>query len=250
MTKHYSSFNLFVRSCIFSVFSTVFIITVSSMATLSIILPLSARFYIICSSLRFYMLMLRLICHIKYRVEGLDNIPNDMPVVVMCKHQSTWETFFLPTIFRNVAMIAKRELLWVPFFGWGFAASQPITINRKNRSSAMQQIIKKGKACLQAGRDIIAFPEGTRVPVGTVGNYRLGAARLIAATESPFICIAHNAGRYWPRRTFIKQPGTIHMIISPMMLPEHKGAEEILSIAKGWIEEKMCEIESPYLRKS
>lgn len=243
MLKQYSDLNLFIRSAIFSVFSIIFIITASLSAALAFVLPLSVRFNIITGYLRFYMIALKYICHINYHIEGLDNIPKDQRVVVMCKHQSTWETFFLPILFRNVAMIAKRELLWVPFFGWGFAASEPITINRNNKSSAMQQIIKKGDACLKADRDIIAFPEGTRVPVGVVGNYRLGAARLIAATGSPFICVAHNAGRYWPRRRFIKQPGTIKVVISPLMMSEGKTPEQILASAKTWIETTITRID-------
>ncbi|MHB1220978.1 MAG: lysophospholipid acyltransferase family protein [Gammaproteobacteria bacterium] len=244
MSKHYSRFNLLIRSAIFSVFSVIFIITASISAALAFWLPISVRFKIITGYLRFYMVVLKHLCHIDYHVEGLDNIPKEQRVVVLCKHQSTWETFFMPLIFRDVAMIAKRELLWVPFFGWGFAASEPITINRNNKSSAMQQIIKKGAACLKADRDIIAFPEGTRVPVGVVGNYRLGAARLIAATQAPFICVAHNAGSYWPRRQFIKRPGTIQVVISPLMSSVGKKPEQILESAKGWIENTMARMDA------
>jgi len=110
------------------------------------------------------------ICHITYSVEGLENIPKDHVGIALCKHQSSWETYFLPLLFPKFGYIAKRELLWVPFFGWGLALMGPITIDRKNKSSAMQQIITEGKACLQSGRWVLMFPEGTRVASGPLAN--------------------------------------------------------------------------------
>lgn len=239
----YSKVNLFCRSLLFSCFSITAISLYSTVVACSILLPLRIRHQMIRGFLRFYMRALDRICHINYEIEGLANIPANANAIVMSKHQSTWETFFLPTLFHDPAPIAKRELLWIPFFGWGLAAAGPITINRNNKTSAMQQIITKGKQCLAAGRWILVFPEGTRVPSGVVGHYKLGGARLAAASGYPVIPVAHNAGRFWPRRKFIKNPGTIKVVIGPAIESKDRQPEEILSLVKNWIEETMKRID-------
>lgn len=241
----YSTLNIFIRSCLFAMYSLMSIVFYSFFVGAAfILLPLHYRFVFIESFLRSYFFMLKHICHINYKIDGLENIPKGRPGIVLSKHQSTFETFLLPLIFKEPAVIAKRELLWVPFFGWGLAASDPISINRSNKKSAMQQIIEKGKRCLDAGRYVMMFPEGTRVPVGQVGNYRLGGARLAAATGYPVIPVAHNAGRYWPRRKFLKYPGTVHMVIGPPIESTGKTAEQILSMTKDWIETTVSHIDS------
>ena len=199
-------------------------------------LPLNTIHANIRKFLRFYFYMLKKICLIDYVVEGAENIPKDRVGIFMSKHQSTWETFFLPLYFYDPAAIAKRELVWIPFFGWAFAISRQIMIDRKNKTSAMQQIIKKGGEFLKQGRWIMVFPEGTRVAYGQVGKYHLGGARLAVATNYPVIPVAHNAGRFWPRRGFIKQPGTVHVVIGPEIKPEGRTAEEVLELTKTWIE--------------
>ena len=140
------------------------------------------------------------------------------------------------------APLAKKELAWVPFFGWGLAVASPIFIDRKNKQSAMQQIISKGKQFLDQGRWIIIFPEGTRVPYGEQGHYKLGGARLAAATNYPILPIAHNAGWFWPRRKFIKKPGTITMVIGPLIETQGLSPEELLAKTKDWIEATMKNI--------
>ena len=241
----YSSINLFIRSLIFSIYSLVTITLYSIVVAASLLLPLRYRYAEIRAYLRVYMYMLKVICHIDYKLEGAQHIPKDGRVIVFSKHQSAWETFFLPIIFNDPAFIAKRELLWIPFFGWGFAASNPITINRSARSSAMQQVITKGKKYLDAGRAIVVFPEGTRVPVGTVGKYKLGGARLAEATGYPVLPVAHNAGYCWPRRKFIKRPGTVRVVIGPCIDSHGRSADEILTLAKDWIEETVTRIGGP-----
>lgn len=211
---------------------------------LSVVLPLHYRHVIIRTFLRLTLAMLKIICRIDYKIEGLNHIPKQRNGILLSKHQSTWETFFLPLIFHTPAIIVKKELLWVPFFGWGLAVSDPIAIDRKNKATAMQQIIQQGKKRLDKGRWVLVFPEGTRIPSGMVGHYKLGGARLAAATGYPVLPIAHNAGQYWPRRKFIKQPGTIHMVIGPLIESEGRSAEEILKLAKNWIETTMLRIDS------
>ena len=206
-------------------------------------LPLHIRHRFIRAYMRVYFFMLKFICHIDYKVEGMENIPSNRNGIVLSKHQSTWETFFLPLLFHDPAVIVKRELLWIPFFGWGLAASDPISIDRNNKSSAMQQVIEKGRRCLESGRWILLFPEGTRVPSGTIGHYRLGGARLAVATGYPVVPVAHNAGRFWPRRKFIKRPGTVHVVIGPLIETQGLEPEQVLELTKNWIEGTMTRID-------
>ena len=243
MQKHYSRLNLFIRSLIFSTYSIVSITFYGFVCALTFIFPLHIRHKFIRAFLHVHIWMLRVICHVNYTIEGLEHVPTNRTGVVLSKHQSTWETFFLPLIFHDPAVILKRELLWLPFFGWGLAASDPIAINRSNRSRAMQQIIEKGKKRLQDGRWVLVFPEGTRVAPGAVGHYRLGGPRLAVAAQVPVIPVAHNAGRSWPRRKFIKQPGTIRVVIGPPIETIGRTPEEVLVLAKEWIETTMLRID-------
>jgi 1-acyl-sn-glycerol-3-phosphate acyltransferase len=238
----YSTVNLFIRSLIFSIYSLTTIVLYSFLCVLARPFPSRYRHGLIRTYLRAYIYMLKVICHIDYQVEGLENIPKDRPGIILSKHQSTWETFFLPIIFPNPAVIVKRELLWIPFFGWGLAISDPIAIDRNNKSTAMQQIIDKGIERLKAGRWILFFPEGTRVPYGLVGHYKLGGARLAARTGYPVIPVAHNAGRFWPRRKFIKQPGTVRVVVGPLIESRGRPPDEILRLAKDWIESTIVRI--------
>jgi 1-acyl-sn-glycerol-3-phosphate acyltransferase len=244
MSKFIRDIPLFIRSLIFAVFSLISLIIYSTLIVAAVIFPLRIRHLMIRSLLRLYIRTLRVVCHINYEVEGMENIPKHNVAIVMSKHQSAWETFFLPTIFHDPAIILKRELLWIPFFGWGLAVSDPIAIDRKSPSSAMQQILLKGKSRLDAGRWVLVFPEGTRVPFGQVGNYRLGGTRLAVATGYPVLPIAHNAGRYWPRKKFVKIPGTIKVVIGPLITSINKTPEDLLSETKEWIESTVQRIES------
>ena len=237
--------NLFIRSLVFFVYSAVAIAIYSFVCLCSFPLPLKYRHAIIRRFLIVYMAVLSFVCRINYKVEGLKNIPKHNAAIILSKHQSAWETFYLPILFHDPAVIIKRELLWVPFFGWGLAMADPISINRKERTSAMQQIINKGKKCLQEGRFVLVFPEGTRMPSGTVGKYKLGGARLAEATGYPVIPVAHNAGRFWPKRGFIKWPGTIEVVIGPAIETQGRTADEILNLAKTWIEDTMTRIDHP-----
>ncbi len=238
-TKTYSRLELFLRSLVYSIYMIITLVVYSAVVILSIVLPMRYRHVLVRAWLKSNLWVLEKVCLIKYKVKGLENIPKDRKGIVLSKHQSTWETFYLPLLFHEPAIIVKRELLWVPFFGWGMAVTGPIAINRNDKASAMQQIIRKGKQCLQDGRWILMFPEGTRVPYGTVGHYKMGGARLAAATGYPVLPVAHNAGRFWARRKFIKEPGTITIVIGPLIESTGRKPEEILKLAKGWIESTM-----------
>ena len=181
-------------------------------------------------------------CGVRYVVEGRENLPPGNGVV-FSKHQSTWETLALPCLFPVVTPVLKRELLRVPFFGWGLALLEPVAIDRKAGRKALEQLVDQGRARLAAGRWVLVFPEGTRVAPGTKGKYRKGGAVLAARTGYPVIPIAHNAGDFWPRHQFVKLPGTIRVCIGPVIESRGRSAEEILAEAEAWIEAKMAEIQ-------
>ncbi len=238
--------NLFIRSLIFTCIMAFSIVLYSFLCILAIPFPFRFRYTLIAGFTHAILNILKYICHIDYHVQGLDNIPIDRTGIVLSKHQSIWETFYLPTVFPHMAIILKRELLWIPFFGWGLATIDPIAINRNKKSSAMDQIIKKGKACLNAGRWILIFPEGTRIPYGKVGHYKAGGARLAVATKAPVIPVAHNAGRYWSKRGFIKKPGTVQMVIGPLIETNNKTPDQVMEEVKNWIEMTIKKIDQDY----
>lgn len=241
--------NLFLRSLLYSIVLSVITIPYAFLSILAWPFPLRYRTRIIFAWTGAMIWLLKVICHVDYKIEGLENIPKDRNGLVFCKHQSTWETFFLPSYFPYATLIIKKELLWVPFFGWGMATIEPIAINRKDKSTAMEQILKQGKACLEAGRWIIVFPEGTRIAPGSVGNYRLGGARLAVYTGYPVIPVAHNGGRFWPRRKFIKRPGTVSVVFGPLIESQGKKPEELMNAVKTWIENTMERIDPPHPHK-
>lgn len=228
--------SLFLRSSLFSILSLLIIFFYSFICIAGSPLPLKYRYKIVISCTTLTLWLLKVICGIHYRITGQENIPKNRNGIILSKHQSIWETYFLPGIFHQPAIILKRELLWLPFFGWGLATVSPIAINRSDKTSAMQQIINKGKKCLEAGRWILVFPEGTRIPYGKVGNYRLGGARLAVMTGYPVIPVAHNAGKFWGKRSFIKKPGTIQMVIGPLIETQGRKPEEVMAQVKEWIE--------------
>lgn len=234
--------NLFIRSSIFSSYTIISAIIWSLVCSACFFLPLSYRYKLVSLWTDSIIKALKLICHVNYQVTGWENIPKKQTGIIICKHQSTWETFFLPGQFKELAIILKKELLWIPFFGWGLAEIDPIAINRNKASTAMEQIINKGKKCLAAGRWILVFPEGTRIAPGKVGKYRLGGARLAVATGHPVLPIAHNAGCFWPRKGFIKKPGTVQVVIGPLIETQNRTPEEVLKEAKNWIEATMLKL--------
>ena len=240
-----SRVNIFIRSLIFWLFSTITLPIYSTFILFTFPLSIHARHVFILFYVHFYIYVLDKLCGIHYTVEGLENIPKDRVGIVMSKHQSTWETFFLATLFHSPSFISKRKLGWIPFFGWAMAVSEPIFINRSDKSSAMQQLLTKGKKVLEQNRWIIVFPEGTRTARGTIGHYHSGGARLAVATGYPIIPVAHNAGKCWPRRTFLKLPGTVTMVIGPPIASKDQTPEALLRRTKDWIEQTMVRIDGP-----
>jgi 1-acyl-sn-glycerol-3-phosphate acyltransferase len=207
-------------------------------------LTLRARQKFVNAWVRFILWWLKSTCRLDYVVSGAEFIADSGPAIVFSKHQSAWETFALQCIFPSQIWVAKRELLWIPFFGWGLALMKPIAIRRGTGRAAVTQLIQQGEARLKDGLWVIIFPEGTRVPPGQRGRYRIGGAVLAEHSGYPIVPVAHNAGEFWPRRSFIKYPGTIQVRIGKPIIPAGKPAQELMEAAELWIESTMSEITS------
>ena len=201
----------------------------------------AVRWSIVQSWVHFILWWLKVTCRLTHAVEGSEHI-GQTPAIVFSKHQSTWETIALQLIFPRQVWVAKRELLWIPVFGWGIALMKCIAINRGSGRAAVNQLVTKGRKRLDEGNWVVIFPEGTRIPAGKKGRYRIGGAVLAEQSGYPIIPVAHNAGEYWPWRSFIKKPGVIQVRIGPPIHGDGKAAQQILEEAASWIEDRMAEI--------
>jgi 1-acyl-sn-glycerol-3-phosphate acyltransferase len=182
-------------------------------------------------------LLAQAILGIRCRVEGRENLPA-RPAVILSKHQSAWETLAFQQIFPPQVHVLKRELLWIPFFGWGLALMSPIAIDRARGVAALRSIARRGRERLQQGFWVVVFPEGTRVAPGERRAYQLGGAWLAAASGVPIVPVAHNAGRVWPRNAFVKRPGTVTVRIGPPIDSANRDPKLLNALAETWIEEQ------------
>ena len=181
----------------------------------------------------------RVICGIRWQVKGWENLP-DGPAVLLAKHQSAWETLFLPAHMpRQICFIYKRELHRVPFFGWGLALLSMIPIDRSKGRDAFDQVVSVGKQRLDEGRWPLVFPEGTRVAPGKMGRFKAGGAMLAVRTETPAIPIALNSGECWRRNAFVKRPGLITVSIGPAIESKGLTGDELNAKVRDWIDGEM-----------
>lgn len=180
-------------------------------------------------------------CGIRYAIHGGENVPAG-PVIIMAKHQSAWETLFLEATFPYQCWIIKRELLWLPFVGWGLAAVRSIAIDRKSGMAARDQIVEQGARRLRQGLWVTIFPEGTRVPVGRRGRYGIGGATLATRTGTPILPIAHNAGEFWGRYAFRKHAGTVQVVIGPVIETAGRDPVTVTKEVEAWIEGEMVKL--------
>ena len=185
--------------------------------------------------------VLTFFCGLKFEISGLENIPQK-PCIIFCKHQSTWETMALQLYFTPQVWILKKELLWVPFFGWTLASMKSIAIDRSSGKKALKQIVEQGKQRLDEGTWVVIFPEGTRTLPGKKPNYKIGGAMLAKQSGYDVLPIAHNAGEFWPKGQYIKKSGTIKMVIGPVIKSSELKTKEINQQAEEWIESTLSEI--------
>lgn len=206
------------------------------------LLPYRARFvYIIVIWTQMVLVWLRLTCGIRHVIRGREHLPRD-PCVVLSRHESTWETLFLQSLLVPQATVIKRELLRIPFFGWAYSMLRPIAIDRSDGRGALRSLIRIGKERLDDGAWVILFPEGTRMAPGEAGRFQRGGAALANAAGCPIVVIAHDAGRYWPARQWIKTPGTIQVEISPPIPTEGRTTAEVNREAEAWLADAMARL--------
>ncbi len=204
--------------------------------------PYERRFPVILTWSRLNIWVLEKVCGVRYRVEGRENLPRDRAAIAVANHQSTWETLVFSFLLPPQVWVLKKQLLRIPFFGWGLAMAKPIAIDRSAGKSARQQVIDMGRERLREGLWVVIFPEGTRVRPGEIKRFKPGAAILAEATGYPIVPIAHNAGLLWPRHQFIKYPGEITVRIGPMIDPAGLNRDEINAKLESWIRRQMDEL--------
>ena len=232
---------VFLRSLIFLLLQIIITPLFTLLALLSFPLHPIARYRIISGWALTMLWLLRVLCGIRMEVRGAENIPKQ-PCIVLCKHQSAWETIALQKVFPPQVWVLKRELLWLPFFGWGLAMTSPIAIKRSEAHGAIKQLLAQGKARLALGFCVVIFPEGTRIPYGQRGEYKIGGALLAAHCGAPVVPVAHNAGRLWGRKAFLKHPGVITMSIGAPIDPAGLKAKEINQRVEEWIESEITRL--------
>ncbi len=235
---------LLCRALLFYLGMTLVTLIVSPISIILYPLPFKLRYAFVSRWAVFNIWWLKLTCGLTHTVEGLENIP-ESPAIIMCKHQSAWETFVLQQIFPAQAWILKRELLWIPVYGLGLATLQPIAIDRGSAVKSLRQIVKQGCERLAQGIWVVIFPEGLRVAPGERTKYLPGGGLLAEKSGFPIVPIAHNSGYFWPCNSLIKKPGTINMIIGPLIETEGKSANDITAEVEEWIESTIKKLPTP-----
>lgn len=234
-----------IRSTLFLLGAVLLTAPFGALVTLAIILPMRVRYLVVAIWRSAFMALCRYVLGIRYEVLGRENIPAQ-PSVIFSKHQSAWETVALQEIFPALVFVLKKELLFLPFLGWSFAAMKMISIDRKAGRDALKQVVDQGRDRLKAGYWIIIFPEGTRVAPGQTRRFKPGGAHLSKETGALVVPVAHNAGEVWRRNAFIKHPGLVTVSIGPAIDPAGLSESEITARAQTWIEAEMRRI-SPHL---
>jgi 1-acyl-sn-glycerol-3-phosphate acyltransferase len=228
------------RSSLFALAQLLLTPPYAILALASAPLPRLARYRVISGWSALILWCLRALCGVHWQVQGREHLPC-RPAVILSKHQSAWETLAFQSIFPPQVHVLKRELLWIPFFGWGLALMSPIAIDRARGPAALRQIVRRGKERLAQGFWVVIFPEGTRVAPGSRRKYQIGGAWLAAHAGVPVVPVAHNAGRCWPRRSFLKHPGLVTVRIGPAIESAGRDPRAIIAQAEAWIEaQQLC----------
>ena len=236
--------NLLLRSLLFSIGMIASTGIVALLVVFSFFLPFTRRYRLSQLWSRFNLWWLLVTCRIDYQLSGVEHVADSFgqPIIVMAKHQSTWETIFLNYYLPPMAWVIKRELLWLPFFGWAMALLRPIAINRRAGASSVKQVIRQGVEHLRQGQWVLIFPQGTRVAPGVRQRYGMGGAVLAAHSGCPILPVALNAGEFWPRGGFIKRPGTIQVVFGPLLESSGRSPQELTRQVEEWIENTMTRI--------
>lgn len=229
---------LFLRSLLFLLTKAVFTIPFSLLILLAAPVPALPRYRFITLWGRVVIWLAHWTVGIRFRVEGLENLPRE-PAVILAKHQSAWETIAFQQIFPPLSFVLKKSLLRIPFFGWGLALFSPIAIDRGAGREALRQLEAQGRERIRSGFWVLVFPEGTRMAVGEKGDYQVGGAYLAVKAGVPVVPVAHNAGHCWPKNAFIKRPGEITVLIGPAIATQGRKPVQVLAETEAWIEAAM-----------
>jgi 1-acyl-sn-glycerol-3-phosphate acyltransferase len=206
-------------------------------------LPFPRRFALVRVWSRVLLAVLKATCRLDYRIEGLEHLPAGNHIALW-KHSSSWETIAMALVFPRQVWVLKRELTWIPFVGWGIRQMHAIAIDRKSGHSAVSQVVAQGKDRLAEGDWIIIFPEGTRMAPGQTRRYGVSGALLAAQTGALLVPVAHDAGRYWPRRGWRKRPGTIRLVIGPPVSASRRDPREVNQELQAWVEATVARLEA------
>jgi 1-acyl-sn-glycerol-3-phosphate acyltransferase len=179
--------------------------------------------------------MTKVFCGLTFEVEGMENFDPKQPGIILSNHQSAWETLALRYILPPHSVVIKRELLYLPIWGWSLLTLKSIVINRKNQRASLRSLLEQGSRYLNEGLWVLIFPEGTRAPAREVLKFNIGGAMLAHKAGFPVIPVAHNAGDFWPRYSFFKYPGVIKLKIGPVIESKGRKASEINAEAEKWI---------------
>ncbi|BEV07206.1 lysophospholipid acyltransferase family protein [Methylophilus sp. DW102] len=229
---------LYVRAWLFYVGLFVLTIPFSLLAILLIPLPAVTRSRWVSGWAHAVMWWLKVTCNLRYEVSGREHIPAT-PSIILAKHQSAWETIALQTILPPQVWVLKRELLMIPFFGWGLWAVGSIPIDRSSGREALKKLVNHGKDRLKRGLWVVIFPEGTRTAPGARAKYHIGGAWLASHTQTAVLPVAHNAGRYWRKNSILKYPGVIQVVIGPAIATNGLKPDALNQQVETWIETEM-----------
>lgn len=234
---------LFLRSSLFFLGQVITAPIFTLIAFLALPLHPVTRNVLISGWARSMICWLRITCNIRHEVTGLENLPAS-PSIILSKHQSAWETLAFQAIFPTQVYVLKRELLWIPIFGWGLAMSSPIAIDRSAGREALKKLVSNGAARLKKGLWVVIFPEGTRKAPDEKGKYQIGGAWLATHTQTQVVPVAHNAGRYWAKNSFIKKPGLIKLHIGKPIQSAGLKADALNQQVEQWIESEMAVLDA------
>ncbi len=236
---------IYLRSAVFLLWLIVTVIPWSLVAVLASAFTRGAPLYWLCAGwLKVAILGAQWICGVHWRVQGMEHVPTaadgTASVILVPKHQSTWETFAFPALMPHpLAYVFKRELLYIPFFGWAIGRLDMVHINRGRGSDAWRKVVEQGTRIMAQGTWMIMFPEGTRTPRGSQGEYKSGASRLAGTTKTPLVPIAVTSARCWPRKSFLLRPGTIDISIGRPIHPQGRRPDDLMREVEAWIESEM-----------
>jgi len=232
------------RSALYFLFLFITIVPWATFVVFFSIFVRGERVYWVCAGwLKVSIWGARVICGIRARIQGWENLP-DSPVVLLSKHQSAWETLAFPALMPNpLCYVFKRELLWIPFFGWAMARMDMIHIDRSKRAEAWSKVAEQGRRYMAQGNWVIMFPEGTRTARGSQGKYKNGGTRLAVETGRPVLPVAVSSARCWPRKSLVLRPGVVDISIGKPIASTGRDADSLMREVETWIETEMRRID-------